>query len=225
MNYACTNSGRRISPSGSPIGEVPSLMDIGLGLARHPRFAGQTDRELYVTDHLLLGEKVLHSLSVLDRYLHVNPYEEDLVLRWYLHDAAEFICGDVVHPWIREVPEYRAHRDRIQRQIMGMFELSLPPSPEAEDLLKETDLACLHMERMFFFRESWKHSWEYEICNNPDIITWWTQNLTPIYRDYSTPVVSSAYRAEQWVKRVQNLMVDRANRERRESRKSESKDD
>lgn len=107
---------------------APTLREIGIGLGRLARFAGQT-RDYYTV--------LSHSLAVAS----CTP----LQYRVYalLHDAHEAVLGDTVTTW--KTDQRRELEDTLQARIHAS--LGLPePGPEALAEVKRADLACLAAE-------------------------------------------------------------------------------
>ena len=133
-------SGRRLDlldPSPMDI----EIEDIGHGLARVARWNGQT-----------LGEHgfsvAQHSLVVEEVAAHLRPGLEP---RWrlaaLLHDAAEYVIGDMISPFKTALGlNYRAFEDRLEAAIHIRF--GLPPKIPAEikSLIKQADRACAFFE-------------------------------------------------------------------------------
>lgn len=111
-----------------PAHGAPTLREIGIGLGRQPRFAGQTRKWYPVLAHSIVAALLL-------------PAE----WRVYglLHDAHEAVLGDTVTTW--KSPERHAQEDLLQARIYER--LGLPwPGPDATVALKAADLACLAAE-------------------------------------------------------------------------------
>ena len=133
-------SGRRLDlldPSPLDI----EIEDIAHGLARVARWNGQT-----------LGEHgfsvAQHSLVVEEIAAHIQPGLEP---RWrlaaLLHDAAEYVIGDMISPFKAALGlNYRAFEDRLEAAIHIRF--GLPPKAPAEikALIKQADRACAFFE-------------------------------------------------------------------------------
>jgi len=112
-------SGRRLDlldPSPLDI----EISDIAHGLARVARWNGQTHgaHAFSVAQHSLVVEAVIRSI------------EADLEPRWQLaallHDAPEYVIGDMISPFKRQIGDsYRAVEQRLQTAIHVRF--GLPP--------------------------------------------------------------------------------------------------
>ena len=133
-------SGRRLDlldPSPLDI----EIEDIAHGLARVARWNGQT-----VGDH---GFSVApHSVVVEEIAVHIKP---DLEPRWrlaaLLHDAPEFVIGDMISPFKAALGlNYRAFEDRLEAAIHMRFGLPAKVPPQVKALIKQADRACAFFE-------------------------------------------------------------------------------
>ena len=133
-------SGRRLDlldPSPLDI----EIEDIAHGLARVARWNGQT-----VGDH---GFSVAqHSVIVEEIAVHIKP---DLEPRWrlaaLLHDAPEFVIGDMISPFKAALGlNYRAFEDRLEAAIHIRFGLPPKTPPVIKTLIKQADRASAFFE-------------------------------------------------------------------------------
>ncbi len=133
-------SGRRLDllePSPFDI----EIEDIAHGLARVARWNGQT-----VGEHAFSVAQ--HSLIVEDIAAHMSPGLEP---RWrlaaLLHDASEFVIGDMISPFKAALGvDYRNFEERLETAIHLRFGLP-PKSPAAvKKLIKAADRACAFFE-------------------------------------------------------------------------------
>ena len=133
-------SGRRLDlldPSPLDI----EIEDIAHGLARVARWNGQT-----VGDH---GFSVAqHSVVVEEIAVHLKP---DLEPQWrlaaLLHDAPEFVIGDMISPFKAALGlNYRAFEDRLEAAIHMRFGLPARVPPKIKALIKQADRACAFFE-------------------------------------------------------------------------------
>lgn len=108
---------------------VPTLEDIGVGLGRQSRFAGQT--RLY---HCVLA----HTLVVAD--IMPEPY----AIYDLLHDAPEAIMSDVPTPW--KHPAIVELEDMLYERIVRHYELPWPIAPHVQAAVKEADRRALIAE-------------------------------------------------------------------------------
>lgn len=119
-----TYTGRYVWPErGSP-----SLIDIGIGLSRIPRFAGATKEWYSVLSHSIVVAKLL-------------PPE----LRAYglLHDAAECVVSDIPQPWKTEAQ--KRSEAIVTRRIYRELGLKVP-TREQNKAIKRADIIALHAE-------------------------------------------------------------------------------
>jgi 5'-deoxynucleotidase YfbR-like HD superfamily hydrolase len=126
-------SGRRLdllNPSPLDI----EIEDIAHGLARVARWNGQTkgDHAFSVAQHSLLVERFVSELR--------PRAARSLRLAALLHDAAEYVIGDLISPFKAAVGlDYKAFENTLARAIHIRF--GLPPENSAEDvaLVKRAD--------------------------------------------------------------------------------------
>jgi len=126
-------SGRRLDlldPSPLDI----EIEDIAHGLARVARWNGQTrgDHAYSVAQHCLLVERFVHER----RPRGARP----LRLAALLHDAAEYVIGDLISPFKAAVGlDYKAFENRLSRAIHVRFGLPPENTPEEAALIKRAD--------------------------------------------------------------------------------------
>ncbi|MGI9433766.1 MAG: hypothetical protein ACR2Q4_02870 [Geminicoccaceae bacterium] len=132
-------SGRRLNlfdPSPLDI----ELDDIAIGLARVPRWNGQTKGEwaFSVAQHALLVE------GLLDRFRRdVPPLWRLLAL---LHDAPEYVIGDLITPFKSALGgDYRSIEQGLMQAIRLRFGLARLPKA-ADALVKRADRAAAFIE-------------------------------------------------------------------------------
>lgn len=133
-------SGRRLDlldPSPLDI----EIEDIAHGLARVARWNGQTNgaHAFSVAQHCLLVERFVHELR--------PKAARSLRLAALLHDAAEYVIGDLISPFKTAVGlDYKAFENRLARAIHIRF--GLPPENTAEDvaLIKRADHISAYFE-------------------------------------------------------------------------------
>ncbi|MGH2340733.1 hydrolase [Segnochrobactraceae bacterium EtOH-i3] len=126
-------SGRRLdlldpSPLDIEIG------DIAHGLARVARWNGQTvgDHAFSVAQHSLLVEAILRHMVPA-----AGPTE---ALAALLHDASEYVVGDLISPFKAVVgPPYKTLELRILTAILLRFGLPAQPDPALEKAVKAAD--------------------------------------------------------------------------------------
>ncbi len=133
-------SGRRldlIDPSPFDI----EIEDIAHGLARVARWNGQT-----------LGEHAFsvaqHSLVVEEIVVHIKP---DVEPRWrlaaLLHDAAEYVIGDMISPFKSALGlDYKIFEARLEQAVHLRYGLPARTPRSIKALIKKADRACAYFE-------------------------------------------------------------------------------
>ena len=133
-------SGRRLDlldPSPMDI----EISDIAQGLARVARWNGQT-----VGDH---GFSVAqHSMVVEEIAAHLQP---GLEVKWrlaaLLHDAAEYVIGDMISPFKAALGiDYKTFEDKLETAIHIRFGLPARTPEAIKALIKKADRACAFFE-------------------------------------------------------------------------------
>ena len=117
------------------------IADIAQGLARVARWNGQT-----TGDH---GYSVAqHSCLVLDIVATIAPRASpDQRLMALLHDAAEYVLGDLISPFKAIVgDEYRALEDRLQAAVHLRFGLPARTPAEWKKTVKRADTIAAYHE-------------------------------------------------------------------------------
>jgi 5'-deoxynucleotidase YfbR-like HD superfamily hydrolase len=133
-------SGRRLDlldPSPLDI----EIEDIAHGLARVARWNGQTKgaHAYSVAQHCLLVERLVHELR--------PKAGRPLRLAALLHDAAEYVIGDLISPFKTAVGlDYKAFENRIERAIHIRFGLPPENTPEEIALIKRADRMSAYFE-------------------------------------------------------------------------------
>lgn len=133
-------SGRRLDlldPSPLDI----EIEDIAHGLARVARWNGQT-----VGDHAFSVAQ--HSVVVEEIVAHLRPALEP---RWrlaaLLHDAAEYVIGDMISPFKAAIGgDYKLIEERLKRAIHIRFGLAAEPLDDLNRLIKIADRASAYLE-------------------------------------------------------------------------------
>jgi|1186.fasta_scaffold58144_2 5'-deoxynucleotidase YfbR-like HD superfamily hydrolase len=185
-------SGRRLDlldPSPLDI----EIEDIAHGLARVARWNGQT-----VGDHIFSVAQ--HSLLVEGITAHL---QQDLTaaskLTALLHDAAEYVLGDLISPFKAVIGEsYKAVEARLTSAIYLRFGLPAEPSASLKRVIKRADrIAAYHEATRLagFAREE-----ALKFFGRPDL----TPNLVA---EYLTPWEIGAAQA-RYVARFRDLMED-----------------
>jgi len=133
-------SGRRLDlldPSPVDI----EIEDIAHGLARVARWNGQTigDHPFSVAQHSVVVEEIAAHI------------QRGLEPRWrlaaLLHDAAEYVVGDMISPFKAALGlDYRAFEDRLETAIHIRFGLPAHAPVPIKALIKAADRACAFFE-------------------------------------------------------------------------------
>ena len=133
-------SGRRLDlldPSPLDI----EIEDIAHGLARVARWNGQTRgaHSFSVAQHCLLVEGIVHTLK--------PRATKQLHLTALLHDAAEYVIGDLISPFKSAVGiDYKAFENRLMRAIHLRYGLPAEPARDDLALIKRADRIAAYFE-------------------------------------------------------------------------------
>ena len=133
-------SGRRLDlldPSPLDI----EIEDIAHGLARVARWNGQTKgaHAFSVAQHCLLVERFVAELR--------PGVARSVRLAALLHDAAEYVIGDLISPFKAAVGlDYKAFENRLMGAVHLRFGLSARPPAETEALIKRADHIAAYFE-------------------------------------------------------------------------------
>ncbi|NTG85683.1 HD family hydrolase [Agrobacterium rhizogenes] len=116
------------------------ISDIAHGLARVARWNGQTsgDHAFSVAQHSLVVEAIFRQL---------NPATPDELLAALLHDAPEYVIGDMISPFKSVVGgEYKLVEMRLEAAIYRRF--ALPPhcAPQLKAKIKKADTVSAYFE-------------------------------------------------------------------------------
>ena len=133
-------SGRRLDlldPSALDI----EIEDIAHGLARVARWNGQTGGAhiFSVAQHCLLVEALARE--------RVPRLDRGRRLAVLLHDAPEYVIGDMISPFKAVIGDsYKATERRLLAAIHRRFGLPAATAPELEALIKAADRAAAYLE-------------------------------------------------------------------------------
>ena len=133
-------SGRRLDlldPSPLDI----EIEDIAHGLARVARWNGQTEgaHAFSVAQHCLLVERIVGEL--------LPRAPRTLKLAALLHDAPEYVIGDLISPFKAAVGlDYKAFENRLLRAIHIRFGLPPEMSTDESALIKRADRVSAYFE-------------------------------------------------------------------------------
>ncbi|GGE35663.1 phosphohydrolase [Agaricicola taiwanensis] len=132
-------SGRRLDlldPSPLDI----EIEDIAHGLARVPRWNGQTEGAhiFSVAQHSVLVEQIARTLE--------PDLNREVALAVLLHDAAEYVIGDMISPFKAIIGDsYKEVEKRLMAAVHLRFGLAKPTAAITK-LIKQADSACAYME-------------------------------------------------------------------------------
>jgi uncharacterized protein len=133
-------SGRRLDlldPSPLDI----EISDIAHGLARVARWNGQTigDHAFSVAQHACIVEEIVH---------HLKPgWRRDWRLAALLHDAPEYVIGDLISPFKAAVGlDYKAFELKLLGAIHRRFSLPDPLPQDVTDAIKDADRIAAYFE-------------------------------------------------------------------------------
>ncbi|AQS41929.1 MAG: Hypothetical protein BHV28_12440 [Candidatus Tokpelaia hoelldobleri] len=135
-------SGRRLDlldPSPLDI----EITDIAHGLARVARWNGQTRGEhaYSVAQHCLLVEQIFLRL--------VPDASPDMVLQALLHDAPEYVIGDMISPFKAVMGgQYKDIEERLHKAIHMRFTLPVKAGKTLEKRIKQADRIAAYYEAM-----------------------------------------------------------------------------
>lgn len=127
------------------------IEDIAHGLARVARWNGQTsgDHAFSVAQHSLVVEQIVERIA--------NQPTPALLLTALLHDAPEYVIGDMISPVKQAIGDggYRAVEDRLQAAINLRFGLAGTTPTKTKKTIKEADFIAAYYEatRLAGFKE------------------------------------------------------------------------
>lgn len=133
-------SGRRLdllNPSPLDI----EIEDIAHGLSRVARWNGQTSgsHAFSVAQHCLLCDDIAQ--------MRRKGLSRTTRLAVLLHDAAEYVVGDLISPFKAAVGmDYKAFEDRLRQAIHVRFDLPPRMSEDIELMIKRVDRCAAHLE-------------------------------------------------------------------------------
>ncbi len=117
------------------------LVDIAHGLARVARWNGQTrgDHAFSVAQHSLIVETIFHRMNMA-----TTP---DQLLMALLHDAPEYVIGDMISPFKSVVGGgYKLVEKRLEAAVHLRFGLPQHASSDLKDRIKKADTVAAYFE-------------------------------------------------------------------------------
>jgi len=133
-------SGRRLDLLDPSVLDI-EVEDIAHGLARVARWNGQTSGAhiFSVAQHSLLVEALAR--------LRVPRLDRSRRLAVLLHDAPEYVIGDMISPFKAVIGDaYKAVERRLLAAIHRRFGLPAKSAPELEELIKVADREAAYLE-------------------------------------------------------------------------------
>ncbi len=133
-------SGRRLDLL-APQPEDIEISDIAHGLARVARWNGQTsgDHAFSVAQHSLIVEEITAARH--------PEWPAPLALAALLHDAAEYVVGDLISPFKAAIGyDYKAFETRLLGAIHQRFGLQWPLPPVITAAIKHADHTAAYFE-------------------------------------------------------------------------------
>ncbi|PZM17003.1 YfbR-like 5'-deoxynucleotidase [Rhizobium tubonense] len=116
------------------------IADIAHGLARVARWNGQTSG-----NHAFSVAQ--HSLVVEDIFRRIVPATTDELLVALLHDAPEYVIGDMISPFKSVVGGgYKTVEKRLEEAIHLRFSLPAHPARTLKDQIKKADTIAAYFE-------------------------------------------------------------------------------
>lgn len=112
------------------------IEDIAHGLSRVPRWAGQTDEFYSVAEHSIEASRRVHPRHALAALM---------------HDACEFILGDVPRPLKILLPDYKRLENNMMEVISLKFGFQFPFDPEIKQA--DTELLRIEYKTLFLYED------------------------------------------------------------------------
>lgn len=133
-----------------PLQSSFTLDDLAYGLAFEARWGGQTIRARHG------GERVFFSVAQ-HCVIMCDHAPEELKYAALCHEAAEFMCGDVLGPFKQICPDFKAHEKRIEASMFHWLQVG----PFDAVKLKAMDRRMMATERRDLTAWDGKDYWEY----------------------------------------------------------------
>lgn len=136
MTWVLTSTGHEVCLRHPMPGSI-NLSSIAHHLSLINRFCGATVRPYSVAEHSLLV------CDIAEREFHLDCHG---LMAALMHDAHEFVTGDLATPAKEEVPGWHAYEYRFERLVRTCFALHTA-SAHHRNAIKQADLIALATER------------------------------------------------------------------------------
>lgn len=137
MSYLPTVYGNRVDVLNPAVDSV-CLLDIAAGLSRIPRYLGQFHADHYsVAEHCVLMAR------------EAPPAQ---AIHFLLHDAAEYVLGDIIHPVKVLFPAIREMEDRLLAVVYEALGLQLP-SEAVQAAVHDYDMRMRSTEKLLLVHD------------------------------------------------------------------------
>jgi uncharacterized protein len=145
-DFIWTLEGRQIHPTSPQAAEI-SIFDVSHALSMICRYNGHIREFLSVGEHSLLVEELLHQQG-----------HKPLTRLWGLvHDASEFIVGDLIRPIKKLSPEFRKIEEEITPEIFRGLGIPLPTDKDMEPV-HQADRAVMLAEKVKLLHSASHHT-------------------------------------------------------------------
>lgn len=117
------------------------IEDIARGLSRQARWNGQTigEHSFSVAQHSIYVEKVFNDLF--------PNYENEYKIFALLHDAAEYVIGDMISPFKKRIGEdYKSIENNLEEKINQKFNIPTEIPHDIKKDIKKCDLISCYNE-------------------------------------------------------------------------------
>lgn len=135
--------------------------DVCIGLAREPRYRGQTREPLYVAEHCVLVSRWCEFLAHQRGWLPGEIHE--VACEGLMHDAPEAYIGDVARPLKRQrvMRGYKKVEALWWREVCSRFRLQ--PTKKSSALVEEVDRRIVldEIEALFVDPDMWARAGRY----------------------------------------------------------------
>lgn len=136
-DYVGTFSGKRIDLLNTDPDHI-EIVDVAVGLSQQCRYAGQVWPFYSVAEHSVLVSLMMPPKEQYNRF-------KDLDFKALLHDAPEFILGDVIRPVKRRIANYDVLESRVMSAICKRYDFEI--SKDEWIQIKKADDAITIAER------------------------------------------------------------------------------